>query len=125
MNIAGTVHETLARVQDDRLAAAQTLADRTGAVTVLKGAATVIAGGGARPAICNAGNPGMASAGMGDLLTGVIAALRAQGLDPVDAATAGVQLHAEAGDRAARDGERGLLAGDLLPWLHRGVNGRS
>ena len=62
---------------------------------------------------------------MGDLLTGVIAALRAQGLGAFDAAAAGVQLHAEAGDRAARDGERGLLAGDLLPWLQRGVNGLS
>jgi NAD(P)H-hydrate epimerase len=59
----------------------------------------------------------MASGGMGDILTGVIAALRAQGLSPIDAARLGVWLHASAGDAAAEGGEIGLLASDLLPHL--------
>ena len=56
----------------------------------------------------------MAAPGMGDVLTGIIAAFVAQGLSLEDAASAGVEIHARAGDRAARDGERGLLASDLL-----------
>jgi NAD(P)H-hydrate epimerase len=64
----------------------------------------------------------MASGGMGDVLTGVIGGLLAQGLDYSDAAEIGVRLHGAAGDRAAEDGERGLLAGDLLPWLRKLVN---
>ncbi|MCC9002903.1 MAG: bifunctional ADP-dependent NAD(P)H-hydrate dehydratase/NAD(P)H-hydrate epimerase, partial [Candidatus Competibacter sp.] len=74
-------------------------------------------------ALCAAGNPGMASGGMGDVLTGVIAALVAQGLSPFAAAKAGVYLHGQAGDLAARNGgERGLLATDLLPFLRQLVN---
>jgi NAD(P)H-hydrate epimerase len=64
----------------------------------------------------------MASGGMGDVLTGVIAGLIAQGLDTMAAARCGVQWHAEAGDLAAIDGERGLLATDLLGPLRRLVN---
>jgi NAD(P)H-hydrate epimerase len=60
---------------------------------------------------------------MGDLLTGIIAALLAQGCDAWQAACLGVGLHARAGDHAARQGERGLLATDLLPALHALVNG--
>jgi NAD(P)H-hydrate epimerase len=66
---------------------------------------------------CQAGNPGMASAGMGDLLSGIIAALMAQGFSAFEAAKLGVSLHAEAGDLAAADGERGLIASDLLMYL--------
>ena len=66
--------------------------------------------------------PGMASAGMGDALSGIIAALLGQGLDLRDAAETGVCLHASAGDRAARDGERGLLASDLIDTLREQVN---
>jgi NAD(P)H-hydrate epimerase len=66
----------------------------------------------------------MASGGMGDVLTGVIAALVGQGLAPWPAACLGVGLHARAGDRAARDGERGLLASDLFVYLRALVNGR-
>jgi NAD(P)H-hydrate epimerase len=65
----------------------------------------------------------MATAGAGDVLTGVIAALRAQGLDAEAAAAAGVCLHAAAGDHAARDGEKGLLAGDILAALRPVANG--
>ena len=64
----------------------------------------------------------MGSGGMGDVLTGVIAALIAQHLKPFEAACLGVCLHAEAGDVAAIDGERGLLARDLMPVLRRLVN---
>lgn len=109
-------------VQADRFAAAGRLADRYGGATVLKGAGTLVRVGD-DVELCGAGNPGMASAGMGDILTGVIAGLIAQGLAVEEAARAGVCLHAAAGDRAARDGERGLLATDLLPWLRRLANG--
>ena len=64
----------------------------------------------------------MAVGGMGDLLSGVIAALRAQGLDAFDAATCGALVHALAGDAAAHDGMRGLLPSDLLPYLRACVN---
>ena len=73
---------------------------------------------GGRYAICPYGNPGMASAGTGDVLSGVIGAMAAQGLDPWSAATTGVLAHALAGDRAAgRIGERGLLASDITACL--------
>ncbi len=114
-----------ATVQRDRYAAARAIAGRYGAVCVLKGAGTIVDDGDGVPAVCAAGNPGMASGGMGDVLTGIIAALVAQGLAPLAAARAGVGLHAAAGDAAALlDGERGLLATDLLPQLRRLVNGR-
>ncbi|MFO1349813.1 MAG: NAD(P)H-hydrate dehydratase [Gammaproteobacteria bacterium] len=109
-------------VQTDRFAAAERLAQHLGGVVVLKGAGTLIASADQTPLVCHAGNPGMASGGMGDVLTGVIAGLLAQGLTPWDAARAGVYLHARAGDLAALDGERGLLATDLLPWLRKLVN---
>jgi NAD(P)H-hydrate epimerase len=115
----------IASVQGDRNAAALALVQRYGAVVVLKGAGTIVAAPGRIPRVVAAGNPGMATGGMGDLLTGVIAALRAQGLDAFDAASCGALLHAHAGDLAAReDGMRGLLPSDLLPWLHRCANPR-
>lgn len=64
----------------------------------------------------------MASGGMGDLLSGIIAALLAQGLAAAQAVPLAVVLHGEAGDLAAQEGERGLLASDLLPWLRRLAN---
>ena len=110
-------------VQRDRFAAAQALCERYGAQVVLKGAGSIVASPDAAPAVICAGNPGMAVGGMGDLLTGCIAALLAQGFAPRDAAIAGALLHAGAGDAAAREaGERGLLPSDLLPWLRRLAN---
>ena len=64
----------------------------------------------------------MASGGMGDILTGIIAGLIAQQLLPAEAARLGVCLHALAGDAAAKAGERGMLAGDLMSWIRRLAN---
>jgi hydroxyethylthiazole kinase-like uncharacterized protein yjeF len=101
-------------IQKDRFAAARAMATRFDAVVVLKGSGSLIAAPDGRVAVCPWGNPGMASGGMGDILTGVIAALLAQGCDAWRAACLGVGLHARAGDIAAEDGERGLLASDLF-----------
>ena len=107
-----------ADIQRDRPAAVRRLAAQTGAVVVLKGAGTLVCAPGGTPWLVAAGNPGMATGGMGDALTGVIAALRAQGLDPESAAACGALLHAAAGDLAARSGgERGLLPVDLVAAL--------
>lgn len=113
-----------AEVQADRFSAARALAQKYRAVAVLKGAGSLIADPEGRVAVCPWGNPGMASGGMGDILTGVIAGLLAQGLNTWDAACLGVGLHARAGDLAARAGERGLLASDLFVYLRALVNGR-
>jgi NAD(P)H-hydrate epimerase len=111
-----------ADIQQDRREAVLELAARYGGVAVLKGAGSLVAREGRSPWVCNAGNPGMASAGMGDVLTGVIAGVLAQCRDLELAAAVGVDLHARAGDRAARAGERGLLASDLLAELRVGAN---
>lgn len=111
-----------AQVQADRFTAARALADRFHAVVVLKGAGSVVAAPDSVPRVIAAGNPGMAVGGMGDLLTGIIAALRAQGLGAFDAASTGALLHSLAGDAAASDGQRGLLPTDLLAPLRRLVN---
>lgn len=111
-------------IQADRFAAARALAQKYRGVVVLKGAGSLIADSDGRVAVCPWGNPGMASGGMGDVLTGVIAGLLAQGLGTWDAACLGVGLHARAGDLAARAGERGLLASDLFPYLRALVNGQ-
>ena len=113
----------VATVQNDRFAAARQLAERYAAVVVLKGAGSLIANPAGHVEVCPWGNPGMASAGMGDVLTGVVAALLAQGLDAWDAARLGVALHSRAGDIAGADAPRGLVAGDLLPVLRRLANG--
>lgn len=105
-------------VQADRFAAARAIQSRYGGVVVLKGAGTLVADGEA-VAVCPYGNPGMASGGMGDVLSGVLVALLAQGLSPGDAARLGVCLHSVAADRAAEDGMRGLLATDLLQPLRQ------
>lgn len=112
-----------AQVQADRFAAVRELARRHTAVVVLKGNGSLIATPDGRVSVCPWGNPGMASGGMGDTLTGIVAALLAQGCDAYEAACLGVGLHARAADVAAREGERGLLAGDLLVPLRRLVNG--
>ena len=112
-----------AEVQSDRVAAALNLAERYQAVVVLKGCGTIIADDSGRYAICPFGNPGMASAGSGDVLAGVIGAMLAQRLDPWNAAMAGVLAHALAGDLAAQQlGERGMLASDISQCLPAVLN---
>lgn len=114
--------ETSSGIQRDRLQAARRLQAEYGGVGVLKGAGTLVSTD-ANTSICHAGNPGMSSAGMGDILTGVIAALLAQGLAPPLAAQLGVCLHSAAADQAVQAaGERGLLAGDLFGPLRRLAN---
>ncbi|MGN2247833.1 NAD(P)H-hydrate dehydratase [Frateuria sp. GZRR35] len=114
---------SVADVEHDRFAAARALAQRFGTVAVLKGAGSLVADADGRLDVCPWGNPGMASGGMGDLLTGLVAALLAQGCSARDAARLGVGLHARAGDLAAREGERGLLASDLFVPLRHLLNG--
>ncbi len=111
-----------AEIQRDRLAAVHALAHRYDASVILKGAGSIVASPGQTPRIIAAGNPGMAVGGMGDLLTGVVAAMRGQKLAPFDAASVGALLHAAAGDAAVDGGERGLLPLDLLPHLRRLAN---
>lgn len=114
---------TVPVVQGDRFTAARELAERFDAVVVLKGAGSLVAAPGRMPAVIGAGNPGMAVGGMGDLLTGIVASLRAQGMPAYDAACCGALLHAAAGDAAAgTGGERGLLPSDLLPHVRRLAN---
>lgn len=109
-------------VQGDRLGAAHDLQRRYGGTVVLKGAGTIVQAPDGGAWICGCGNPGMATAGMGDVLTGVIAGIAAQCGDLSLAARAGVLVHAEAGDRAAAAGQRGLLAGDVVDCLRACVN---
>ncbi|PZS42493.1 bifunctional ADP-dependent (S)-NAD(P)H-hydrate dehydratase/NAD(P)H-hydrate epimerase [Stenotrophomonas maltophilia] len=111
-----------ADIQADRYRCAQALAERFHAVVVLKGAGSIVTAPGQVPRLIAAGNPGMAVGGMGDLLTGIIASLRAQGLAAFDAAAAGALLHALAGDAAAADGARGMLPTDLLVPLRQLAN---
>ena len=112
-----------AAIQADRLAAARELASRFGGVVVLKGANSLVVRDGAIPWVCDRGNPGMATAGMGDVLTGAIAALVAQCGELELGTAAAVLAHATAGDRAAaQGGERGLLASDLLAELRACLN---
>lgn len=126
---ARLLNTVTAEVQADRLASAKALAEQVNGVAVLKGAGSVIADSAAVLGICAHGNPGMASAGMGDVLSGVIGALLAQGCTPVAAATLGTCLHSHAGDRAAAvRGEVSLLATDLMAEmieLLRGTGSRS
>ena len=113
---------TTAQVQADRPAAARALCERFGCVIVLKGAGTLVAAPDETPRVIAAGNPGLATGGTGDVLTGVIAALRVQGWPAFQAACTGALLHAVAGDTAALEGERGMLASDLFAPLRGLVN---
>ncbi|HIE27492.1 TPA: NAD(P)H-hydrate dehydratase [Candidatus Poribacteria bacterium] len=105
-------------VESDRIDVAQQFAGKYGLTLVLKGVPTVVASASGEIHINSTGNPGMATAGVGDVLTGVIAGLLAQGLKPVDAAVLGAYLHGLAGDIAAEKvGKSGLIAGDVLNML--------
>ena len=118
---ARLLNTSVRSIESDRYAAATSISKRFGGVCVLKGAGTVVAQGEQRWVI-DAGNPGMAAGGSGDVLTGVVAGLLAQGLSLADSAVAGALVHAHAGDLAAAGGERGMLASDLIEHLRRVVN---
>ena len=107
----------IAAVQAQRQELAQRFAAEHGVVLVLKGQATVVTDG-CRVYVNTTGNPGMATGGTGDVLTGVIAALLGQKLEPFQAAQLGVHVHGLAGDLARDDlGEVSLIASDLLDYL--------
>jgi NAD(P)H-hydrate epimerase len=110
-------------VQEDRFTAVKELQARYGGIAVLKGSGTLIYDGKLPTRLSTWGNPGMASGGMGDVLAGVIGGLLAQHFSLMEAACVGVTLHGMAGDKAAeQDGERGLLAMDLMPHLRHLAN---
>ena len=114
---------SVAEIENDRLFSAQRLVKRYGGVVVLKGAGTIVADERGVISIIDAGNAGMASGGMGDVLSGIIGALLGQALSPYDAACAGCIAHGAAADElAARYGTRGMLATDLFSTLRRVVN---
>jgi NAD(P)H-hydrate epimerase len=109
-------------VQIDRVRAVKQIQSQYGGVALLKGAGSLVCTENSLR-ICEAGNPGMASGGMGDVLSGIIGGLLAQHFTLQQATECGVYLHAAAGDQAAQQrGERGLLASDLLSYLGKLVN---
>ncbi|WP_433738401.1 NAD(P)H-hydrate dehydratase [Pseudomonas putida] len=107
-----------AQIQADRPAAAHALSKKYAAVVVLKGAGSLIASPDGRLAVCHQGHPAMATAGLGDVLAGLIGALLAQGMDAFDATCLAVWLHANAGEQQSKFG-RGLAASDLIPAIRQ------
>jgi NAD(P)H-hydrate epimerase len=106
-----------------RLATASTFAQTHHAIVVLKGARTVLANPDGQLAICPTGNPGLATGGTGDVLTGMIVALLAQGLSAWDAACSATYLHGLAGDLAAHSrGQAGMIAGDVIDQIPYAIN---
>ncbi len=109
---------TTAEVQADRFAAVRAICDRYNASVILKGAGSLVASANSLIGVVTDGNPGMASGGMGDVLSGILGGLVAQGVAIPDAARLGAVIHACAADLAADDvGQRSLLATDLIPYL--------
>ncbi|WP_438951629.1 NAD(P)H-hydrate dehydratase [Porticoccus sp.] len=115
---------TVQDIEADRFAAVRALQKIFQCAVVLKGAGSLVCHDPGLPVgVCSGGNPGMASGGMGDILSGIVGGLVAQQLSPDKALPLAVCLHAEAADRAAADGgERGILATDLLGQLRQLVN---
>lgn len=112
------------KINQGRYEASRAIAQKYGGICVLKGAGTVVSDAKGNQIVCAVGNPGMASGGMGDVLSGIIGSLLAQGFPLFDAATLGVCIHGEAADRAAGKQQlyRGMLAGDLFEYLVKLVN---
>ncbi len=117
------LNTTTHKVESDRYAAVEKMSHKYGGACILKGAGSLI-NNGTETFVCTAGNPGMSSGGMGDVLSGIIGALIAQGLKLSDAAITGVELHAQAADLAAKNGEIGMLASDLFPHLRALLNNK-
>ena len=110
------------QIQQDRQKSAQNLQQKFNAITVLKGSGSLVVG--KEIYQCHYGNPGMATAGMGDILSGIIGGLVAQNLDLEKAARFGVTIHAQAGDLVAKhQGQIGMMPQDLFSYLPRLVNG--
>tara|TARA_Y100001935_G_C17311742_1_gene517087 strand:+ start:1778 stop:3295 length:1518 start_codon:yes stop_codon:yes gene_type:complete len=110
-------------IYSNRFQAAETLQKKYSGCVVLKGPGTIISTSAKVPlAICSDGNPGMASGGMGDALAGIIGSFYAQNFSARDASELGVCLHSAAADQAAKSGEKGLLASDLMPYLKKLLN---
>ncbi|MDO6500835.1 NAD(P)H-hydrate dehydratase [Photobacterium sanguinicancri] len=114
---------SIADVESDRFLAVKRLQQKYGGVAVLKGAGTLVFDG-MQFYVCRAGNPGMATGGMGDVLSGIIGSLLGQNLSLSDAAVLGVFLHSKAADLCAQEGERGMIASDLFPYIRQLVNSR-
>ncbi|MGS0683409.1 NAD(P)H-hydrate dehydratase [Shewanella sp. 125m-7] len=112
---------SIAQVEQDRFKAARLLHQKFGGVIVLKGSGTIICNG-ETCVVAAVGNPGLASGGCGDVLSGVIGGLMAQGYTNMEAACLGVVIHGDAADLAAQFGERGMLASDLMPYIRQLVN---
>lgn len=112
---------TTAEIAADRFAVVKEIQAIYGGIVVLKGAGTLIFDG-EEMFVSTTGNPGMASGGMGDVLAGIIGGLLAQGFSLTQATKTGVYLHGLAADFAAEQGERGLLASDLMPFIRKWVN---
>ena len=112
-----------AAVVSDRFQALLQLVERWQGICVLKGHGTMVGGPGQMTRVCPYGNPGMATAGMGDVLAGLLGSLLAQGVEPFTAAELAVSAHGIAGDRAAREGLRGLLASDVIDGLREVLAG--
>ena len=115
--------QSTSEVQSDRFKSATDIASQFGGIAVLKGLGTLVKAKNSLPRVCPYGNPGMATGGMGDVLTGIITGLIAQGLTNQQAAELGVVIHSLAGDEVAKViGERGMLASDLMSAIRRLVN---
>ena len=110
-------------IQSDRFQSVKDLYEKYQGPVVLKGAGSIVTNLQGHLFVCSEGNPGMSTGGMGDVLTGVIAGLVAQGIDIERATQLGVLMHARAADMAAFDGgERGIIATDLMPYLRELAN---
>ncbi|ABZ78180.1 carbohydrate kinase, YjeF related protein [Shewanella halifaxensis HAW-EB4] len=112
---------SITEVEQDRFNAVRLLQQKYGGVIVLKGPGTIIYNGD-KCIVAPVGNPGLASGGCGDVLAGVIGGLMAQGYTSMEAACLGVVIHGDAADLAAKSGERGMLASDLMPYIRQLVN---
>jgi NAD(P)H-hydrate epimerase len=117
------VGRSTADLQSDRMSTVAEVCARFGGVALLKGRCTLVGRAGEMPYVIDAGNPGMATAGMGDVLTGLVAGILAQSPgQPLQAAACAAYVHAHAADAASLMGERGLIAGDLFPRLRAWLN---
>jgi hydroxyethylthiazole kinase-like uncharacterized protein yjeF len=111
------------KIQQDRQSAIKELGKKFASVAILKGHETLVLSKNGKIYQCPYGNPGMATAGMGDILSGIIGGLIAQGLNIEEAAIEAVNIHAQAGDLVAKEqGQIGMVPGDLIKYLPRIIN---